>query len=71
VLELGCRANGQELLAVKNQLATKCGTGSQTWTGPYGTVWTGVVWPRMGPVMGCCEHGYELLGSIQGGEFCE
>jgi hypothetical protein len=26
---------------------------------------------RQGPVVGCCEHGNELPGSIKGGEFVD
>jgi hypothetical protein len=31
-------------------------------------VWNGFNSLRTGPVMGSCEHGNELLGSIKGGE---
>jgi len=32
-------------------------------------VWTGFIWFRIGPVVGCCEHGNEPSGSTKGGEF--
>jgi hypothetical protein len=34
-------------------------------------VWTGCICAREGPVVGSCEHGNELLGSIKGGEFLD
>jgi hypothetical protein len=32
-------------------------------------VWTGFIWLRIEIGVGCCEHGNEPLGSIQGSEF--
>jgi len=32
---------------------------------------TGVVWLRVGTVMGCCEHGTEPPASIKCGEFLD
>jgi hypothetical protein len=33
------------------------------------SVWSGFVWFRIGPSAGCCEHGNEPLGSINGKEY--
>jgi hypothetical protein len=36
----------------------------------YGSgVWFGFFWPRIGPVVGCCEHNNETSDSTKDGEF--
>jgi hypothetical protein len=34
-------------------------------------VWTVFMWPMIGSVVGPCEHGNEILGSVKGGEFLD
>jgi hypothetical protein len=73
VVRRGTKRNAYRILVGKpegtrplGRLSRRCDHNTKMDLGEIGwVIWTGLIWLRMGPVEGSCEHFNEILGSLK------